>query len=281
MNHRAGQGQHVDDFRQVGQPVDVHRLVVDARRAQQRQQCGELGASANEHCHVVVGVPLQRLPDDPAALFGFACRIRGEQRVDPAISVGIQSGHRFRIGNGAAHRVVRRWQDLGEHGVEPVNEELAGAKVPAQHQSLEFHAADTCALCQQELGDLRIAEAVDRLHGIADTKQRAAIARLPAPGQRFEHAVLGPRRVLHLVDEQVPHLVVEEQRDIPGALGGTEGRAGGQGDLDEVRQPLCAEQSSQFGDRRWQQAEQRKQYRPLLVAVRGRRQGPDTVQQAP
>ena len=255
MHDRPGQCQHVDDLRQVGQPVDVHRLVVDAGGAQQRQQCGELCAAANEHHHVVVGVLVERFADDAAALLRFVRRVGTEQRVNTAIALGVERGNRLRVRHRAARRVVRRRQHLREHRVEPVHEELAGTEVAAQHQGLEVNAADARALRKQELRDLGVAEAVDRLHGVADAEQGAAVARLPAPGQRFEHAVLGARRILHLVDEQVPDLVVEEQCDIAGTLGRTQRRAGCQRDLDEVGQALRAEQAGQFGDRVRQQAE--------------------------
>ena len=91
---------------------------------------------------------------------------------------------------------------------------------------------------------------------------------------------MSPRGILHLVNEQVSNLVVEEQCNVSGTLCGTEGLVSGQGDFDEVRQPVGTEQLLQFGDCQRQQSKQGEQDGPLLIPVSDRRQCPDAVQQA-
>ena len=102
---------------------------------------------------------------------------------------------------------------------------------------------------QQELPDLGVAETVDRLHRIADTKERTAVAGLPAARQRFKHPVLRAGRVLHLVDKDMTNLVIEQQRDVARRVGTSEGRAGCKCDFDVIRNPLLRKQPFQFRHR--------------------------------
>src|SRR5256885_7015971 len=63
----------------------------------------------------------------------------------------------------------------------------------------------TCALPisrADEQADLRVAEAVDRLHRIAHDEQRAPIALLPGGGEGFEQLELRQRGVLELIDRK-------------------------------------------------------------------------------
>ena len=58
------------------------------------------------------------------------------------------------------------------------------AEIAPQDEDLDRHVADaTACLRLEEQPHLGVAEAVDRLHRIADREQRAAVARLPARGQ--------------------------------------------------------------------------------------------------
>ena len=66
----------------------------------------------------------------------------------------------------------------------------------------------------EELADLGLAEAVDRLHRVADREQRPPVAGRPAGGELLDQLVLGERRVLELVDQHVPHAIIERERDI-------------------------------------------------------------------
>ena len=61
---------------------------------------------------------------------------------------------------------------------------------------------------------LRVAEAIDGLHGIADDEERASIALLPCGGERFEQLELRERGVLELVDQDVLEREPGAQREL-------------------------------------------------------------------
>ena len=280
MNHGARERQQVDDLRQVGQAVDIDGLVVDSCGPESRQQRGQLGAPPHQHGHVILRIRGKRLAYDPATLLGFPIRIGTEQRIDLAVAFHRQSGHRFRIGHGAPGRIILRRKYLGEYRVEPVDEKLPRTEVLPQYEPFQRQHSDARILCQQELGDLRVSEPVDRLHRIADAKQGAAVIGLPAPRQCFQHPVLSERRVLHLIDQDMPQLVVQEQCDISRGFGRAQRLIGSDRYFDEIGQLMRAEQLLQLGDGHGQQAKQGKQHGPLRVAVPGRRQGTDLVNQS-
>ena len=93
-----------------------------------------------------------------------------------------------------------------------------GAEVAPQAQRRQRHAR-RCrrARAAQEQSDLGVAEAIDRLHRVADHEQRAAVARLPAGGERLEQLELRERGVLELIDQDVPQ--VEARRAAPRSVG--------------------------------------------------------------
>ena len=77
----------------------------------------------------------------------------------------------------------------------------------------EADVADTTLADAQEQADIGLAEAVDRLHRIANHEQRPAIVRHPAAGQFFNEADLARAGVLELVDQQVADAPVEAQAE--------------------------------------------------------------------
>lgn len=100
---------------------------------------------------------------------------------------------------------------------------------------------DATLFREQKLADLGVTEPIDRLHRITDAKKRSAIALFPAAGQRFEHSILCIRCILHLVDQNVFHMVIEQQRNIARTLGGSEGGCCGQCDFNVIRDSSSAE----------------------------------------
>ena len=70
-------------------------------------------------------------------------------------------------------------------------------------QWAQTQRADALIADAQKEPDLGLAELVDRLHGIADHKERAPLPLLPADGQRLQKRKLAKGNVLKLIDQNV------------------------------------------------------------------------------
>src|SRR5207244_159399 len=89
----------------------------------------------------------------------------------------------------SAGTISSRCARLREGLVEPLREAFLRAAVGAELDRLELHRPEPAVLGLQEERHFGFAEAVDRLHRVADEEQRAAVARLPSRsqlGQQFE-----------------------------------------------------------------------------------------------
>src|SRR5438445_13379504 len=86
----------------------------------------------------------------------------------------------------------------------------------------------------QEERDLGLAEAVDRLHRVADDEERAPVALVPSGGEPLEQLPLRDRGVLELVDQDVADAVVEREEQVARRLGRAEGAHGALRELGEV-----------------------------------------------
>src|SRR5439155_27145020 len=87
-------------------------------------------------------------------------------------------------------------QDVRERGVVPVDEAGLRSEIRGEREALELHGAEALFPRLEEERDLRLAEAVDRLHRVADEEERAAVAFLPARGEAAQELVLRPGGVL-------------------------------------------------------------------------------------
>src|SRR5690606_33148838 len=105
---------------------------------------------------------------------------------------------------------------------------------------------DAFAPYLQEQRHIRVAEPIDRLHRIADEKQRSAVTRHPARGQDLEQPELTVRGVLKLVDENVPDPVIEREQQIGRRVLGAERLARGERDLDEIDDLALGERDSEL-----------------------------------
>src|SRR6267142_5150353 len=99
---------------------------------------------------------------------------------------------RGRIGHGAGGGVGLGRQDVRERRVVPVDEAGLRAEVGREREALERDAAEALVPRLEEERDLRLAEAVDGLHRVADEEERAAVAFLPAGGEAPQELVLRP-----------------------------------------------------------------------------------------
>ncbi len=71
-------------------------------------------------------------------------------------------------------------------------------------KAYELDTADARIAGLQEQTDFCLAKLIDRLHRVAHHKQGAPIALFPPGGQRHHQVELRERRVLKLIDQNVP-----------------------------------------------------------------------------
>src|SRR5205823_7195265 len=119
----------------------------------------------------------------------------------------------------------------------------------------------------QEESDLRLAEAVDRLHRVADEEERAAVALLPAGGEAFEQFPLRVGGVLELIHQDVADLRVEREQEIGGALGRAERAHRALRDLGEVGLAALGEDELEVRGRAGEELEDGAERLPLLGGV--------------
>ena len=103
---------------------------------------------------------------------------------------------------------------LCEGGVHPVDDGRGAAEIALQREASQPDGADAALLRQQEQRHVRIAKPIDRLHRIADEKQRAPVIGLPTRRQQLQQAALRLRGVLELVDEQMLDAAVEREQQL-------------------------------------------------------------------
>src|SRR5262249_56171699 len=115
------------------------------------------------------------------------------------------------------------------------------------------------------------AEGVDRLHGVTDEEQRAAVALLPARSQPGEELELRERGVLELVDQDVRNLLVEREQQVARVVDRAERLERAVRELGEVGLAALAEQHLELRDGRLEERENRFQRLPLPVVVFRRR----------
>ena len=130
-----------------------------------------------------LGVGRQRRLDsrhDPRSFFRVVeAKIEGYGRLRP----GFAHGNRRLERDGSAPRLVARGKDLRESAVDPFHQTTMRTEVVRERQRLEHNATDVAPpLRFEKQADVGIAEAVDRLHRIADEKQRVTVAGRPAGG---------------------------------------------------------------------------------------------------
>jgi hypothetical protein len=86
-------------------------------------------------------------------------------------------------GQGYGRFILGHRQHIREYPVHPLHDFRLRAEVREERQWIELDAGQSCAPCVQKQAHLRIAEAVDGLHRIADDEHRAPVALLPAGGK--------------------------------------------------------------------------------------------------
>ena len=263
-----------------GQRLDFDRAVAPARRmaADRRRQRDEVAARAHQHGDLScrIGAPLGL--DHGHHAFGFellavlALAGLGNQRMHRNAGIGqvFARGDEGPVADLAAQRFVMRREERRKAGVDPVHHRRTGAVVARQTQRRQRQAADALCLGAQEQPHLSLAEAVDRLHRIADAEQRAAVAWLPAGGEALQQLDLGRAGVLELVDQQVADAPVEAQAQFRRVHVVAQGGDGARGELAEIHFAGLAEHQPQLG--RGELHQSRQGAHDGVVLVLGRRQ---------
>src|SRR5690606_30478366 len=101
-----------------------------------------------------------------------------------------------------------------------------------------------------------------------------AITRLPSGNEFLDQSILRDRRVLHLVDQQVPDREVEQQAHIAGLIQVAQRRISGHRNLGMIGRAVLVEERLELCHRKGQQLQQREQDVPLFVGVLRVRQLP-------
>jgi hypothetical protein len=174
--------------------------------------------------------------------------------------------------HGALLRIVASGEHARKHRVHPLDDMGKGAEIRFEAQRLEPQAPEPLLLQADEQTDLRLPEAIDRLHRVAHAEQRATVAVGPARRQTLQQVELAERRVLELVDQDVLQSVVERECEIGRVVGRTERAQRAQRDFDIVRLALRLEHELQLRHCRGQQLEQCFERAPLILAVERVRQ---------
>src|SRR3954465_11008124 len=118
-------------------------------------------------------------------------------------------GRSWRVRHGAGGGIGRARQDRGKRGVVPIDQARLRAEVRGEGEGLEgntkwgprLRGDDGAFPGLEEERHLRFAEAVDRLHRVADEEERAAVAFFPSGGEAAQQLVLRPGSVLVFVDQ--------------------------------------------------------------------------------
>ena len=168
---------------------------------------------------------------------------------------------------GAALDAVFGRKHAGENRVDPVDDRRRAAEVALEREARQGDAADAELLRTQEQRHVRVAKAVDRLHRVADEKQRAAVVALPAGGQQLEQSQLRLRGVLELVDENVLDSAIECQQQIGRRLDLAQRAARRERELHEIDGAPLGEYDLELRRETQQHGPQRREAAPLRIAV--------------
>ncbi len=246
--------------------LDVEGAEAHARFLERRHDLVEVRAVADED-----RLAARSLPDDRNDLLRFLLAVVA------AVPGHGGAGKRWlvrrsgKVRHGARCLVFLRGEHARERLVEPLHEAFLRAAVGAELDRLELHRPEPGVLGLQEERHFGFAEAVDRLHRVADEEQRAAVTLLPAGSQLGEELELRERGVLELVDQDVRDLLVEREQQVARVVDRAERLERAVSELGEVSLAALAEQHLEVRDGGLEKREDRFQRLPLPVVVFRRR----------
>ena len=263
--HGARERAQVARDRTLAQWLEPHTAHGDARRLQRQRDRHRVMPRADQHRNRRARLARPALAHQRADLRRLAVsRLAGYRMHMHAAVQSDACRERGQIADRRQARIVRGRKYLRAEAIHPVDERRRGAEVAAQLERRETQRADALVARAQEQADLGLAELVDRLHRITDRKQRAAIARLPARGERAQQFKLVEGGILKFIDQHVADRVATAQRQV-GRLP-LLGQAGARraGDCREIHAPLRRELELQLGRCVPQQQRQRRERRRVF-----------------
>ena len=274
MRQRA-QIEHGLSFREV---IELDRAECDTAGAQGRQYLVQIRTLANEHRDRFSSA-CERTMDSRNDRGRFPDGIGAEIEGDRGIGVRLSGRRRRFERDRSARRVFVRRKHVGKRSVHPIDQALLGAKVSRQGQRLERDTTDApVSLSGKKQADIGFAEAVNRLHRVADDKQGTAIAGRPTLGKPLDQLVLCERRILELVQEQVLDPHVEREQQLGGPLLRGQGAQRDQRRFRVIDGIFPGEHELQPGHRVPQHIEQRSDERPRSFVVTRWRERPHRME---
>src|SRR5881296_3151374 len=266
VQERARQRVEVLHHLLLAELLDVEGAEAHARLLEHRHDLVEVRTVADED-----RLAARSLPDDSNELLRFLLAVVA------AVPGHGGAGKRWlvrrsgKVRHGARCLVFLRGEHARERLVEPLHEAFLRAAVGTELDRLELHRPEPGVLGLQEERHFGFAEAVDRLHRVADEEQRAAVTLLPAGSQLGEELELRERGVLELVDQDVRDLLVEREQQVARVVDRAERLERAVSELGEVGLAALAEQHLELRDRGLEKREDRFQRLPLPVVVLRRR----------
>ena len=273
MHQGAGQGQYILHRLAIPQAFDLDGAKAQPRGLQLRHDRSQVSAAAHQDRHLTLGKFAARVRHQAHDFVRFARSVVLGQGMQLHRRTGRRRLCRVRRGirHGAHRHVFPRWQYTGERAIDPIDDAALGTEIHPQRKRREPHAADAFAPRTQIQADLRFAEAVDGLHGIAHGEQRASVPCAPTGGEAFEQSVLTQGRVLELIHQEMAQTIVQRQRQIRRLLRLPQGEQRCLGDLGEIHLAVLLKRKAQLRHGEGQQGHEGLQQRPLVVAVHRRR----------
>src|SRR5277367_3910671 len=140
---------------------------------------------ADEHADGSLWPPRPRLPDQFHDTVGLSPVVVGGKGVKMDRSLFTRGQHRLRrfVPDGALGDIIVLWKDLLEYFVRALNDLHVRAIVRNESQGLRANGAKAEISRFQKKAHLGFAEAIDRLHRIADNENGSAVTRCPTVKQ--------------------------------------------------------------------------------------------------
>ena len=280
VHERLGERHQVLHHRTLAQGVDLHGAELPPVPMERGDDAEEVIAGQDQHGDGLLRPLRLDLVDDLDDTVGLGFGIRSKERMYAHVTVGIVVLER--LGGFVRHRPGEYVFGVGERlahcAVHPSHDGREGTEIHRQREGVQPDGADPVRPGLQEESHLRLAEAVDRLHRIADQEQRPAVSGLPVPDEPAEQVILALGGVLELVDQQMPDLAVKGMGQVGWRRVRPQGGSRADRDLREIHAPFFLEYPPELIDGQRQQEHQGVQDFPLRLLETRQGQGSQRVQ---
>ncbi|MGA7352994.1 MAG: hypothetical protein WBX06_17670, partial [Acidobacteriaceae bacterium] len=271
MEQGAGEREEIEKFLALGQMFDIDSAKGDLFATEQRNDLGKMRAGTDENGDAIfaagslsLGDAREMLLENVKDVESFLllsvdniCQagpmICGADylRVNPQGRLwgfgGRGGGSASERDRGRAGRSLFRANEV-EDGVEGVGEACMGTEVDGELHRLTANGsaggADAMIANVGKELDLRLAEQIDRLHGIANEEAGTVLAGIPGGEESGNQLVLSARRILELVNEQMAEIAGNVDDALRRFL---ENEECGEVQLGEVHLIVFSEDHAEFG----------------------------------